>query len=390
MTKQRRKPRSPSKARSSSDGQETQPRGNPLRIRKFKVFILAFSLLLFVGLDLICGTFLVSDQQQSFRRPHPYYHHALRANQNRTTHWGGRRYRMITNSLAMRDRQTRDVPLHSDAKRVVLIGDSMIEGIGVPYEETVAGLLEQRWAPKGVEVLNAGVVSYSPHLYHLKVRYLLEEVGLQFNQLIVFIDISDIQDETFYERFQPAASNSQLGEWWRRHSLAFRVADQFSAKRPSNQFRTDAEVNVWMEATEAYHTQTDPEVGRWQWTVNDAVYEQWGKKGLDLARQHMAALNDLCREHRIELSVVVYPSPVQIFANDVDSRQVRFWREFCQEFDRTLIDLFPTLIDHSYSGPTEIYQRFYLESDTHWNPTGHRLVADKIDEVIGPTLGAGP
>ncbi len=381
MTKQRKK------SGSSSVDRSTNRDDKHSRSRKFKILILAFSVLLFVTLDLVLGSLVSSGQQKSFRRPHPYYHHDLRPDQNRLTQWGGREYRMITNSLGFRDRETRPVQLQSNAPRVLLIGDSLMEGLGVEYEETVAGQLAQRWAAKGVEVLNAGVVSYSPHLYNLKVRYLVEELGLQFDQLIVFIDISDIQDETFYQTFQPAEAQSQLAQWWQQHSLMCRVADRLTSRRPNNQFRTDAEINQWMETTEAYHAGIDPEIGRWEWTVDDGLFQQWGRKGLALARKHMVELKDLCREHRIELTVVVYPSPVQIFANDSDSRQVRFWREFCAEFDLTFIDLFPTFIDHSYAGPMEIYKRFYIYNDSHWNPAGHSLVADKIDEKIGVAVG---
>lgn len=351
--------------------------------------MLALSGLLFICLDLMVGSWVGQDQQSSFRRPHPYYHHGLRANQHRRTHWGGLRYSMITNSLGFRDSQIRDIPLESDARRVVLIGDSMIEGLGVRYEDTVAGQLGQRWAGLNVEVFNAGVVSFSPHLYYLRTRHLIEEVGLQFTQLIVFIDISDIQDETFYEAFQPSRADRPLVDWWRGHSLMYQVVALYAAPetRTNNQFRTDAEVNVWMEATDAYQGGSDPEIGRWKWTLDQTIYEQWGKKGLRLARKHMTALSSLCRERNIELTVVVYPSPVQIYANDADSRQVRFWQEFCDQADVTLINLFPTFIDPSYAGPGEVYQRFYHHNDTHWNPAGHRLVADKIDQAIGASIG---
>jgi hypothetical protein len=378
---------------SSSDTDGATPARNRSRSRQFKILCLAFGLLLFVILDLVCASIVFDDQQKSFRRPHPYYHHGLRADQNRLTQWGGHRYRMITNSLAMRDSETRDVPLQSDAPRAVLMGDSMIEGLGVDYDESVAGQLEQLWQPRGVEILNAGVVSYSPHLYSLKTRYLLEEVGLEFDQLIVFIDISDIQDETFYEAFQPKRDeNNLLKDWWRRHSLMWRVADLFASPAPrfTNQFRTDAEVNVWMEATEAYHGDIDPEIGRWRWTIDEALYELWGKKGLTLARKHMLELSELCRDHQIELTVVIYPSPTQIFANDEDSIQRRFWQEFCDDVDVTLIDLFPVFIDRSYSGPREVYRRFYFPSDSHWNRAGHQIVADRVDKAVGARITAEP
>jgi len=170
----------------------------------FKLVVLTFSVLLFAILDLIAGSLTSWEVQQgSFRAAHPYYHHGLLPNQDRVTSWGGDDYKLITNSLGFRDRRVHDVQLQSSKRRVVLIGDSMIEGLGVEFEDTITGRLQERWSDRNVDVLNAGVVSYSPRIYELKTRYLLEKEGLKFDHLVVFIDISDIQDELFYEAFQP-------------------------------------------------------------------------------------------------------------------------------------------------------------------------------------------
>ena len=48
------------------------------------------------------------------------------------------------------------------------------------------------------EVLNAGVGSYSPIIYWRKIKYLIEDVGLRFDEVVVYIDISDAQDEASY------------------------------------------------------------------------------------------------------------------------------------------------------------------------------------------------
>jgi hypothetical protein len=42
--------------------------------------------------------------------------------------------------------------------------------------------------------LNAGVASYSPSIYYKKIKYLLES-GLQFDEVVLFSDTSDVTDE---------------------------------------------------------------------------------------------------------------------------------------------------------------------------------------------------
>src|SRR5262249_42014195 len=105
-------------------------------------------------------------------------------------------YHLVTNSLGFKDAAVRNVPLTTATRRVVVIGDSFTEGLGVPFEETFAGLLAeagQRRAEK-TEFLNAAVASYSPTIYYRKVKLLLDS-GLKFDEVLVLPDLSDVQDE---------------------------------------------------------------------------------------------------------------------------------------------------------------------------------------------------
>ena len=168
--------------------------------RKTLILVVLFSVL---ALDLAAGYLLLPKNYNDFREPHPYYHHGLLANREARSKWGsGEEYTVFTNSLGLMDEAVREVSLSTDKHRIVFIGDSYTEGIGVPFEKTFVGRLSQKVDRDRVEILNAGVSSYCAKLYYLKTKYLVEEVGLKFDELYVFIDISDIQDEILYRDFQ--------------------------------------------------------------------------------------------------------------------------------------------------------------------------------------------
>ena len=82
--------------------------------------------------------------------------------------------------------------------RLLLLGDSFVEGMGFSYGDTFAGRLAHELKAEGIEVLNGGTRSHSPKLYYLKLRYLTEVRGFKFDEVYVFVDISDIQDEIVY------------------------------------------------------------------------------------------------------------------------------------------------------------------------------------------------
>ncbi|MFZ3326562.1 MAG: SGNH/GDSL hydrolase family protein, partial [Methylocella sp.] len=125
----------------------------------------------------------------------PVYHHTLRPKFDGFDKWGNKDYPVVTNSLGFRDASTRDVPLVADRKRIVFIGDSFTEGLGMPYQETFVGKFAGAFPD--LDVLNAAAESYSPSVYYEKLKYFLDR-GLRFDEAVVYIDISDIQDETMY------------------------------------------------------------------------------------------------------------------------------------------------------------------------------------------------
>src|SRR5690606_2268526 len=65
------------------------------------------------------------------------------------------------------------------------------------WEETFVGRFALQ-SPQ-LEVLNAGVLSYAPSVYYRKTAWLLE-AGYAFDELVVYLDVSDIQDEAIAYR----------------------------------------------------------------------------------------------------------------------------------------------------------------------------------------------
>ncbi|MDH8404796.1 hypothetical protein QIG58_28150, partial [Klebsiella pneumoniae] len=62
------------------------------------------------------------------------YHHSLIANFDGYDYWGNNRYRLFTNSLGFKDAAVREIAKVSPNRRILLIGDSFTEGIGLPFE----------------------------------------------------------------------------------------------------------------------------------------------------------------------------------------------------------------------------------------------------------------
>jgi hypothetical protein len=312
----------------------------------------------------------------ALRTPSELYHHDLRPRASVEDEvWGPRRSPYRTNSLGFRDRAVREVPLRSDRPRLVFIGDSFTEGAGVRYEDSFVGRVDEALAPRGVEVLNAGVISYCPIIYYRKVQHLLEDVGLRFDALVVYIDIGDIQDEVTYKL--DAEGNVRSRPVRRVQELA---ADQEHGGRGFFRFPRlkkflDRHSLLWSHAYVGLERLFPMEGNRaGLWTVDDDVFEAYGREGLELGRENMDRLAGLLRASGISLTVAVYPWPDQVRHHDLHSRQVAFWSAWAAAHGAGFIDYFPRFIGSA--PPGEVLDRYFIRGDVHWNEAGHRLVAD--------------
>lgn len=346
---------------------------------KKTIFILLFSVIIF--LDWIFGLFLIPEDYNSYRCPHPYYHHGFSPNKESFSIWGDRKIPFLINSLGFKDFASRDIPLTTSKKRILFMGDSFTEGRGVTYDESFTGLINRKVDSSKIEVLNGAVSSYCPKLYYLKSKFLLEHVGLKIDELYLFIDISDIQDEILYENFEP--NRIPLYRWFlyktkiflKTHSfIYYSIYNKFLLKKVSMEY----DESIFPDLKNSYELLQTPEFGknRVMWTLKKDTFNTWGRKGLKLAYMNIEKLYNLCNKHNINLTIVVYPWPEQIFSKDLDSIQVNFWQKFCQKYSIAYINLFPYFINQT--DPQDIYNKYFINGDVHWNQEGHKLVANKL------------
>jgi len=304
---------------------------------------------------------------ESYRVRHPAYHHGLEPMvSDRPAEWGRLRYRVSTNSLGMRDRESRIVPLRSERPRILLLGDSFAEGLGYDFDDTFAGRLAAGLADEGVEVLNGAAVSYSPIVYLAKTRHLLETEGLEVDRVVVCLDLSDVHDEARIYlpeigRDGVRAVDDGMGlvrSFIRRRTILVNAINQLNRRRRRSSERL--QLGVF----------------RGLWAHDPVAMELYGREGLRRAGRRLSELAAFLRDRDVAMTLVVYPWPDQIAARDRDSVQVTHWREWAAREGVDFVDLFPAFLE---AGPPErVLREWFIPNDVHWNAEGHRVVAENL------------
>jgi hypothetical protein len=344
--------------------------------------ILVFLLAVLALVDLTAGT-VTARRKKELGISSPLYHHDLEKSACSNEEWGGAKAYVCTDSLGFKDASVRKVdPAGADGrKRVLLLGDSFTEGVGYPYGQTFAGLLAAKLGEKDFEVLNAGVASYSPKLYYLKLKYLLEKVKLRVDRLYVFIDISDAQDEIMYEPFTPETGFSPykaLRIFLRDHSVIFPFLYGHMGVNRLVDNEKKTQFDLWGDEQARYKERS-------AWLYDREVDRKWGDKGVALELDYMKKLCALCRERGIPVTLGVYPWPEQILKRDVSCRQVAIWRGFARANGAGFMDYFPVFM--GLGAPEAVAGKYFIKGDVHWTAEGHSVVADRLYARVKADFG---
>ena len=361
-----------------------------LRRAIINISLIVYCLVLLLGFDFAYSTLTRGEEKQRpVRIANPVYNHGFAANFDGYDIWGELRYRLMTNSLGFKDASPRDVPLKPDSRRILLMGRSYTEGIGMGFEDSFAGMLFRAGQERRekIEFLNAAVASYSPVIYYKKIKYLLER-GLKLDEIVLFADTSDvteeassyfcIDDDPKYRAHCAAAEGSQQPDAVQTNFFL----DRFVV---TNRVRIAIKRSIQsLLGNRRRSINTDRSRIGWVFPGMEIVkeYKPLGVDGgIARAQQNMRALSDLLAARNIPLTIVVYPWAQQVAQGDLDSRQVALWREFCLTRCKAFINLYPAYFAAA-SADKDWYEHLYILGDDHLSAAGNRFFFREIEKYL--------
>ena len=160
-------------------------------------YIVAFTIAAFLVIDFLIVKNLFPNLLAPFVRygiEHKIYNHDLLKSHKVETSFANRRYTLCTDKNSFKT-DCKNILEERKIFDIAFIGDSVTEGVGFDYNDTFVGLIDKKL--KSFDVANLGASSYSPSFYYAKIKYLLSK-KYSFKEVIVFIDLTDIQDEVYY------------------------------------------------------------------------------------------------------------------------------------------------------------------------------------------------
>ena len=343
------------------------------------LIVIVFSLVLLLLVDYFLGYTILhnapirtrNNAERGLGISHPIYHHTLATNYNGLASFDQKtEHRFCTNDAGFKS----NCNAINNIKNydIAFLGDSFTEGVGLPYEKTFVGLIAEQLPKK--KIANLAVSSYAPSIYYLKLVDLLNK-GYTFKELVVFIDISDIQDESNY-----AIIHGKVVDTIKNTSKQqiFPLIN-FGLKGLKSRFLSVSNSGSHVASLDLNDEIYSKEYRRSAWTIDESD-DGFGKIGLkgsiEKSVRLMEKIYAVCKKNNIKLSVGVYPWPGQILYDVEESKQVKIWREFCTNKCTNFYNSFPTFFDLvRASNKNDVISKYYYYGDQHFNDDGNQLIA---------------
>jgi hypothetical protein len=294
------------------------------------------------------------------------------------------------NRAGLRDREhTNEKP--ADVFRILLLGDSFMEALQVPFDSALASRLERALpATKGkrVEVINGGISGWGTDD---QLRY-LTRYGLTYQPDLIVVamtlhnDIADnlrqswhtVQNGTLIEK--PVVP---ISKWnYRKLRLKAYIATRFQLYQLWRRVQHGGEIRragaaLNTHVLDLFRDSTPGDIAR----------------GFDLTNRLLSALQDTARVSGSKVALVLLPIRYQLadstFAQFARAAEVpdsalqldkpqRAMGEIATRLQIPVIDLLPVFRQRMAESDASLY----VEWDGHWNSAGHRLAAEAVAEGL--------
>jgi lysophospholipase L1-like esterase len=298
------------------------------------------------------------------------------------------------NAYGMRGAEI-SIPKPAGVFRIVVVGDSITFGYGIPVESTyvkvLEGLLNRNTSgDRQYEVLNGGALGGSlsdyEHFLTEKAAKLQPDmilVGLCLNDILVYSDSGAVSEAGAEWEGQRLTGTRRLSRFLLRNSQLY----AFSYTQLKAAMYSARIIDVNKERGGAFVTLTAPT------TYQNEAWESSLRK--------LTKIIEFCRERGYRIGLVVFPMQMQLsdaelqFYHDkyhlrlgpeaLSGEPQRRLQEFATRMNLAMVDLLPV---YRASNPEELYLRNKMirADPTHPSVKGNRIAAEEIVRVFKPLL----
>jgi len=272
----------------------------------------------------------------------------------------------------------------NNKEKVFIFGDSFTFGVGLKFEDTFTGILENKL--KNFDFYNFAVGSYSPtvHLFNLETQIQLNNYP---SKIIMLLDMTDVHDEAARWKvvlgkptLSDTAMNNDLNKKEKFFHENFQVSRtflhyinyKFRIYRSQNNPDNLNKIKTSLQAGFTYRNLDE---------LGDHYQGDIFTKGLEKIREKIFLISNIAKKINSEFYLVIYPyGETLVFGQDYFSWE-NFAEEVCQNQKCKLINTFNTFRNYKKNNKSW-YSDLFFVGDEHFNVGGNKIIADELVSKI--------
>jgi hypothetical protein len=356
---------------------------------KFFKFSLIYFFTFFL-LDVSIGKYLYKkfvkihpeDINTNVWEPDKYFDHKFIKNYDNLAGWGNKRFKLCTDDNRFKISCSEKITNNKNFD-LGFIGDSFTEGVGLVYEDTYVGQIAS--SLKNKSVANLAVSSYSPSIYFTKIKNLLDN-KYTFKEIIVFVDISDLIDDTLCYKVEnnKTIRRQKFNICYDNFNENKSIVNKFYKKNFNFTQLFVKKINVSLINLNLKKDKISKEIinnSRSEWTYNyrkEHFNNQSLEETIKISTDLMYQLSDLLKKNSIKLSVAVFPHPSTLYHDVRNNLQVKIWKRFCQTECKSFYNFMDIFFNEFEENFYNSYKKNFIDGDLHFNFNGSKLIADKF------------
>jgi lysophospholipase L1-like esterase len=287
------------------------------------------------------------------------------------------------------------IPKPPNRARILVVGDSVTFGYGIPLESTYAKVLERLLNENAAgktkyEVLNGGTLGGSLSDYD---HFLVDKAEtLQPDMILVGLNLNDILV------YSESGAISEAGAEWHGHSVRWtRRLSRFLLRHSQLYMFCYAKLKSAMYSTGII----DINKARGLNFVTLMPPSTYQKEAWESSLRMLTKIIAFCRERGYKIGVAVFPMQMQLSPRELQFYRDKYHlhlgaaalsgepqqrlRKFATDMDIAMVDLLPV---YRASNPEELYLRNALirADPNHPSVKGNQIAADEIFLVLKPLL----
>lgn len=296
----------------------------------------------------------------------------------------------------------------------VFLGDSQTEGIGLNYDDTFVGKLNNIF--KNKIILNTGIVNQRPYDYIKKIEYLLRQKFV-FSEVFLVVDLTDVHDEWLQresydfeveKKFQPIQHRNKKSINYKKTKKKElnEVENKIIKEDIKPQFfiqikKIISNILIKSKSFAQHFPNTHYALHRlkhirypepyWIYTYNNSLNTLWSYddqqfkdtiEHIDRMMKHLTIVGDILSQNNIKFNLILLPHPTSLFHGTLNNKTTKLFKNFCLKKCDKFINIYTPLFKDknklTFSEAKTLVSKYYIEGDFHFNKQGHDLIFKEV------------